>query len=381
MALEQRVMFDGAAVATAADASVAADSIPQDAMIPAAAGQENQTDDKTQQGTQETKPQSSSDSSSGSNPADKTAPGDVQTEPGTAAEQLVSTPENPTNAEEGDANNVENGKAEGSTDPNQPETTVNLTANLTQESELPETNEPGLSDPTMANEPEPLDINTETTETEKEEVSEEGESDRSDRKSVDASVNVDNAEPEAHVLASYSPTEGAPVEVVFVDSSVTNYLQLVQDIADQRSLDSQPELTNLASGSVSSATAGGDGTSPTETGNSINLEDNSETNEVDLLAEKTDMVLAELSLSGSARLGDLEIFILDDDKDGITQITEIMAGLQGLSGVHIISHGKNGAVRAGSTWLGADNLDAYRDDIASWGESMSSEGRPFDLWL
>ena len=93
---------------------------------------------------------------------------------------------------------------------------------------------------------------------------------------------------------------------------------------------------------------------------------------IDNGVQDIDKVLAEL---GGQRWNDkdFEIFLLDSDRDGIEQIAEILSGFQDVDAVHIFSHGKDGQVRIGNTWLNHDNLSAYTSDLTRWNWAMSSD--------
>ena len=56
----------------------------------------------------------------------------------------------------------------------------------------------------------------------------------------------------------------------------------------------------------------------------------------DLLSQRNDGVL-------------IEVVVLDGSRDGIDQITEILAGYQDLDAVHFVSHGTDGTVKLGDT--------------------------------
>ncbi len=59
--------------------------------------------------------------------------------------------------------------------------------------------------------------------------------------------------------------------------------------------------------------------------------------------------------------------------DGIEQITEALAGHADLDAVHVLSHGTDGAVKLGDTWLTAENLDAYAGQINRWAGSLTAK--------
>ena len=76
-------------------------------------------------------------------------------------------------------------------------------------------------------------------------------------------------------------------------------------------------------------------------------------------------LLVEDLRSASAAERGIEIVLLDPDRDGVAQISEILADHENLDALHIVSHGSSGAVQLGSTWLDADNLDAHASAIAA----------------
>ena len=69
----------------------------------------------------------------------------------------------------------------------------------------------------------------------------------------------------------------------------------------------------------------------------------------------------------------LDVIVLDADRDGVAQITEILAGQEGLDAVHVVSHGSDGNVTLGNTHLGADNLDDYRAALAAWDSAFDAQ--------
>ncbi|KAA1257576.1 Cadherin domain protein [Rubripirellula obstinata] len=69
----------------------------------------------------------------------------------------------------------------------------------------------------------------------------------------------------------------------------------------------------------------------------------------------------------------LEAFVLDADRDGIDQITEVLDSRSDLSSIHIVSHAENGSVKLGNLWLGESNLDAYAGQLAAWQSSLTTD--------
>ena len=66
-----------------------------------------------------------------------------------------------------------------------------------------------------------------------------------------------------------------------------------------------------------------------------------------------------------------EIHILDPNRDGTDQITEILSGFGDqtpthLTALHIISHGAPGTLYLGSSTLELDNIQQYRHQLEKW---------------
>ncbi len=67
----------------------------------------------------------------------------------------------------------------------------------------------------------------------------------------------------------------------------------------------------------------------------------------------------------------LDIIELDNNSDGVEQITHALEQYDHVDAVHILSHGADASVRLGNVWLNADRLNAYAGDIAHWGDALS----------
>jgi hypothetical protein len=69
-----------------------------------------------------------------------------------------------------------------------------------------------------------------------------------------------------------------------------------------------------------------------------------------------------------------EVVLLNNDRDGITQVSEALAIVQDLDAVHIISHGDDGTIDLGDSVLDFEALKANVDAIQAWGDALSAEG-------
>ena len=93
---------------------------------------------------------------------------------------------------------------------------------------------------------------------------------------------------------------------------------------------------------------------------------------VDTRVEDCEQFLEDF-LSQSSGERRIEVYLLDPARDGIDQISQTLAGYSGLDAVHFISHGTDGAVQLGATWLDRNSLTAMADSIAGWSRSLSAD--------
>ena len=67
----------------------------------------------------------------------------------------------------------------------------------------------------------------------------------------------------------------------------------------------------------------------------------------------------------------VEILVLDNQHDGIRQISEALATHHHLDAVHILSHGADGRLLLGDGWLDNNTLQASREAVAAWSASLN----------
>ncbi|MBW4512020.1 MAG: DUF4347 domain-containing protein [Scytonematopsis contorta HA4267-MV1] len=68
-----------------------------------------------------------------------------------------------------------------------------------------------------------------------------------------------------------------------------------------------------------------------------------------------------------------EVVILNPEEDGIEQVTKYLRKNK-YSSVHIVSHGSDGSLQLGGTWLSEENLDAYASSLQEWGSGLTEGG-------
>jgi hypothetical protein len=69
----------------------------------------------------------------------------------------------------------------------------------------------------------------------------------------------------------------------------------------------------------------------------------------------------------------VDVVVLDAERDGIEQISELLAGYDDLAAVHLISHGTDGAVKLGNAWLTLDNIGAYAGQLVGWRDALRAD--------
>jgi len=69
----------------------------------------------------------------------------------------------------------------------------------------------------------------------------------------------------------------------------------------------------------------------------------------------------------------IDVVLLTGNRDGIDQISETLSRYDDLDAVHVVSHGTDGKVKLGSTWLNANNLGGYAGQIAGWQDALTSD--------
>ena len=91
-----------------------------------------------------------------------------------------------------------------------------------------------------------------------------------------------------------------------------------------------------------------------------------------------EMVFVDPSVENYASLlsdlpDDVEVVILDPERDGVEQIREALAGHSEIEALHIISHGDAGSLNLGGANLDVMNLDANAEALGDWGAALSED--------
>ena len=68
-----------------------------------------------------------------------------------------------------------------------------------------------------------------------------------------------------------------------------------------------------------------------------------------------------------------EVHVLDAGADGLAHMAQVLAGRSGIDALHIISHGKEGAVSLGSLLLTSENMGTHAADLATIGAALEPD--------
>ncbi|MEL7498301.1 MAG: Ig-like domain-containing protein [Planctomycetota bacterium] len=68
-----------------------------------------------------------------------------------------------------------------------------------------------------------------------------------------------------------------------------------------------------------------------------------------------------------------EIIMLEPQRDGIRQVTEVLSRYENVGAVHVVSHGSAGELQLGNRALTSESLHAYENDLRVWGDTLNSD--------
>ncbi len=84
-----------------------------------------------------------------------------------------------------------------------------------------------------------------------------------------------------------------------------------------------------------------------------------------------DRQLADYELLVAGVLPDIQVFLLNADRDGVEQITQVLATQDSVDSVHIVSHGSSGKIQLGNKYLSAESIDKYSIDLQQWSQKLA----------
>ena len=85
--------------------------------------------------------------------------------------------------------------------------------------------------------------------------------------------------------------------------------------------------------------------------------------------ENVDQLIADLTDSPDDRYFD--IVVLNAIEDGFSQIDRLLSEYENLDAIHIVSHGTEGTIQLGGSWLTAWNVEQHRHQLQQWGMALN----------
>ncbi len=86
-----------------------------------------------------------------------------------------------------------------------------------------------------------------------------------------------------------------------------------------------------------------------------------------------DVMMADILAQETENLR-FDVLILNRLESGFDQIDALLTQYDNLDAIHIVSHGSNGMIQLGGSWLTAGNIDQYRTQLQSWGMTLTDHG-------
>ena len=94
---------------------------------------------------------------------------------------------------------------------------------------------------------------------------------------------------------------------------------------------------------------------------------------VDPRASGQEDIVADL-LSHKWSQRQVEVWVLDAERDGVEQISDILARFRDVDTLHLVGPGTASAIQLGSTWLDPQSVAGYAGPIARWNEALAEGG-------
>lgn len=147
-----------------------------------------------------------------------------------------------------------------------------------------------------------------------------------------------------------------------VEASLSNLDSLLQQLA-------HPDSTNEAGShwTDEGPTHGTDGIAVTETGLRHEI--------VFLQSTLYDLDQLTADLFGNdAHDLVIDVIVLDQYKNGFEQIDTALSQYSNVDAIHFVTHGADGFIQLGGSWLTAHNVGEHFDDLARWGMALTEDG-------
>ncbi|QDS96627.1 hypothetical protein FF011L_54390 [Roseimaritima multifibrata] len=91
---------------------------------------------------------------------------------------------------------------------------------------------------------------------------------------------------------------------------------------------------------------------------------------IDPTVQDLDALVNDLELAESA---DVDFLLLDSEQNGIDQISQYLASQDGITQIHLLTHGNEQGIQLGNTWLNNEQFAAHSASFASWSAALTSD--------
>ncbi len=85
-------------------------------------------------------------------------------------------------------------------------------------------------------------------------------------------------------------------------------------------------------------------------------------------------ILADLEANAAESDRNLVVVVLSGLESGFEKISSTLSDYEQLDAIHIVSHGGEGMIQLGGSWLTSGNISQYASQLRSWGMSLSESG-------
>jgi ELWxxDGT repeat protein len=86
-----------------------------------------------------------------------------------------------------------------------------------------------------------------------------------------------------------------------------------------------------------------------------------------------DAAVSDYEILASGVISGAKVAILQPDRDGVEQISTLLAQYQHVKTLHIVSHGESAALQLGASWLRLSSLSDYASALQTWSKYLSPE--------
>ncbi len=76
----------------------------------------------------------------------------------------------------------------------------------------------------------------------------------------------------------------------------------------------------------------------------------------------------------NAALPGTEVILINSNQDGVDAITAALLNRSNINSIQVISHGSEGQLQLGNTWLNSSTLQDYSAKIETWGNALTEQG-------